>query len=137
MTSFGLNFTESLLLPLQGFFNAMIYIAISTDACNFLRAHCKRVFRSIFITPFTRLVPSMIPLNDLPANPEGQQPTPRTRAGYPVAPSFGSPEMAPKQPRKAPAKEIQPEEIEEYERLHKKLNISPEPGSSAGNSSTH
>ncbi|OBT61292.1 hypothetical protein VE03_09587 [Pseudogymnoascus sp. 23342-1-I1] len=134
IVSFGLNFTEALLLPLQGFFNCMIYISISTDACNYLRPHCKRMFRMIFITPFVvvfikplqRALGRDIPLEDLTPRPADPN----------VPHSYGSSQMAP--PRRFPrgyVHPIQPEELEDYERLHKKLNISPEPGSSAGDSS--
>ncbi|KFY44764.1 hypothetical protein V494_01334 [Pseudogymnoascus sp. VKM F-4513 (FW-928)] len=144
LVSFGLNFTEALLLPLQGFFNAMIYIAISSDACQYLRSHCKRVFRQTFIDPWKRILPKSIRLNDLPAGdshgaapPPGAAPhrTIMSRGGYPKAPSCGQPKMDPHAPlprpkiSKAPKpynKDIQPEEIEEYERLYKKLSISPD-----------
>ncbi|KFY16184.1 hypothetical protein V492_01511 [Pseudogymnoascus sp. VKM F-4246] len=144
LVSFGLNFTEALLLPLQGFFNAMIYIAISSDACQYLRSHCKRVFRQTFIDPWKRVLPKSIRLNDLPAgDSHGAAPLPgaapqrtiMSRGGYPKAPSCGQPKMDPHAPlprpkvAKAPKpynKDIQPEEIEEYERLYKKLSISPD-----------
>ncbi|KFY39282.1 hypothetical protein V495_06036 [Pseudogymnoascus sp. VKM F-4514 (FW-929)] len=135
LVSFPLNFTESLLLPLQGFFNATIYIAISTEACAYLRQHCRRVFKQIFTNPSAffekRKRPSSFhALADLAPNSDGN-----TKAHT----TGGSKETAPKIIRKnarPPVKDIQPEELEEYERLHKKLDISPEPGSTAGSNST-
>ncbi|KFY26461.1 hypothetical protein V493_04076 [Pseudogymnoascus sp. VKM F-4281 (FW-2241)] len=137
---FGLNFSEALLLPLQGFFNAMIYIAISTDACNYLRAHCKRVFREIFINSWKRVLGLPIPHVQMPPKPDADgyvRPAPqRPNPTQPLPPSCGSVEMAPRKLQKAVVKPIQPQEMEEYERLHKKLNISPEPGSTAPRRST-
>lgn len=132
LTSFGLNFTEALLLPLQGFFNAMIYIAISTDACNYLRVHCKRMFRAIFVNSWKRVLGIPIPLVPIDPHPYRRPAVPRSQSGRPMPPSCGNPQMAPAHLRKPAVKPIQPEEREEYERLHKILKISPEPGSSSG-----
>ncbi|ELR04843.1 hypothetical protein VC83_03654 [Pseudogymnoascus destructans] len=137
LVSFELNFVEALLLPLQGFFNAVIYITISTDACNYLRAHCRRVFRQIFINPWKHALglPITIPMNNIAPVIPGA-PTPRSRSGKNKPSSYGPPEMDPQRPRKAVVKPIQPEEMEEYQRLHKVLRISPEPGFTAGSSNT-
>jgi hypothetical protein len=126
---YPLNLVEAFLLPLQGFFNAVIYIAISTDACNYLRAHCRRVFRQIFINPWKHLfgLPITIPMNNIPPVIPGA-PIPRSRKGKNKPYPYGSDDIELQRPRKAVVKPIQPEEIEQYHRLHKALNISPEPG---------
>lgn len=160
--SFGLNFTEALLLPLQGFFNALIYVAISTEACAFLRVHCKRVLRRIFIEPWKYCFPCLF-------RPKGRQPEvpppPKlSAAGYPLPASCGQSQMDPGRPqpprptRPAPERQaarparparpvrhgrtgrplvrsIQQDEIAEYHRLRRVLNISPDPESTAGNNS--
>lgn len=132
---YPLNLVEALLLPLQGFFNAIIYIAISTDACNYLRAHCRRVFRQIFINPWKHLfgLPITIPMNNIPPVIPGA-PVPRSRSGKNKPSPYGSDDIELQRPRKAVVKPIQPEEIEQYQRLHKALNISPEPGATPSSS---
>ncbi|OBT87670.1 hypothetical protein VE02_02744 [Pseudogymnoascus sp. 03VT05] len=135
LVSFPLNITEAILLPLQGFFNAMIYIAISTDACNYLRAHCRRVFRQIFINPWKHLfgLPITIPMSNIPPVIPGA-PVPRSRKNKNKSSPYESHEMDPMRPRKAVVKPIQPEELEKYARLHRELGISPEPGATPSSS---
>jgi hypothetical protein len=52
LVSFPLNFIESIFLPLQGFWNAVIYISTSIPA-----------FKALLVTPPRR---SFIALNDMP-----------------------------------------------------------------------
>ncbi|KFY76537.1 hypothetical protein V499_03828 [Pseudogymnoascus sp. VKM F-103] len=132
LVSYELNIAEAVLLPLQGFFNACIYIGISTDACNYLRAHCRRVFRQIFINPWKHAfgLPITIPHNNIPPYVEGA-PTPGSRSRKnkkKKSSPYDLHDMDPKRPGKAVVKPIQPEELEHYHRLREELRISPEPG---------
>ncbi|KAL5353127.1 hypothetical protein ACLOAV_001158 [Pseudogymnoascus australis] len=153
INSFGLYFVEALLLPLQGFFNCMIYISISTDACNYLRPHCKRMFIMIILTPikYVIVLPFVfvfikplryltglslpIPLEHLTIPPKPHRTgAPASHSVRPTLPLPSSSEHAARR-YKGYIEPIRPDEIEDYERLHKKLGISPEPGSSTGSSS--
>lgn len=94
-------------------------------------------FVFIFIKPLRYVTGFSIPIplehSTIPPRPQ-RAGAPASRSVHPMPPSDGSSEMAPKR-YKGYVEPIRPDEMEDYERLHKKLGISPEPGSSTGSSS--